>query len=138
MYKDNIFSSKRRRQAIGSINITPLVDVMLVLLIIFMITSPMMVSGINVNLPRTDGKAVQGQDEPISITVTKNGSVYINNSEIDKDTLIIKLKLIAHENYNVRIFIRGDRATPYEQVIRVLNSINKAGFVKVALLTEVD
>ena len=138
MYNNNIFSSKRRRQAIGSINITPLVDVMLVLLIIFMITSPMMVSGINVNLPKTDGKTVQGQDEPISITVTKNGNVYINNTEIDKDTLIIKLKLIAHENYNTRIFIRGDRATPYERVIGVLNSINKAGFVKVALLTEVD
>ena len=129
---------KTKRGNINTINVTPLVDVMLVLLIIFMITSPMLVSGINVNLPKAEGKAVQGQDDPISITVTKQGSVYINNTAIDRKTLINKLKVISKEKYNSRIFIRGDKNTPYEQVVLVVNSVSKAGFSKVALLTELD
>lgn len=133
-----ITSSRRRRNSINTINVTPLVDVMLVLLIIFMITSPMLVSGINVNLPKAESKAVQGQDDPISVSVTKQGSIYINNTAIDRNSLIKKLKIISKEKYNSRIFIRGDKNTPYEQVVLVVNSISKAGFSKVALLTEVD
>ena len=131
-------SSRRRRNSINTINVTPLVDVMLVLLIIFMITSPMLVSGINVNLPKAESKAVQGQDDPISVSVTKQGSIYINNTAIDHNMLIKKLKVISKEKYNSRIFIRGDKNTPYEQVVLVVNSISKAGFSKIALLTEID
>jgi biopolymer transport protein TolR len=131
-------SRKTKRASINAINVTPLVDVMLVLLIIFMITSPMLVSGINVNLPKTEGQAVQGQDDPISITVTKQGSIYINNTAVDRQTLITKLKVISQEKYNSRIFIRGDKHTPYEQVVLVVNSISTAGFSKIALLTEID
>lgn len=131
-------STRRRRNSINTINVTPLVDVMLVLLIIFMITSPMLVSGINVNLPKAESKAVQGQDDPISVSVTKQGSLYINNTAIDRNMLIKKLKVISQEKYNSRIFIRGDKNTPYEQVVLVVNSISKAGFSKVALLTEID
>ncbi|MBP9791608.1 MAG: biopolymer transporter ExbD [Rickettsiales bacterium] len=131
-------TKRRKRNNINAINVTPLVDVMLVLLIIFMITSPMLVSGINVNLPKAESAAVQGQDDPISITVTKQGIIYINNSAIDRQTLIAKLKLISQEKYNSRIFIRGDKNTPYEQIVLVVNSISKAGFSKVALLTEID
>ncbi len=131
-------TKRRKRNNINAINVTPLVDVMLVLLIIFMITSPMLVSGINVNLPKAESAAVQGQDDRISITVTKQGIIYINNSAIDRQTLIAKLKLISQEKYNSRIFIRGDKNTPYEQIVLVVNSISKAGFSKVALLTEID
>lgn len=131
-------TKRRKRNTINTINVTPLVDVMLVLLIIFMITSPMLVSGINVNLPKAESSAVQGQDDPISVTVTKQGTIYINNTAIDRQTLITKLKLISKEKYNSRIFIRGDKNTPYEQVVLVVNSISKAGFSKVALLTEID
>lgn len=131
-------STRRKRNSINTINVTPLVDVMLVLLIIFMITSPMLVSGINVNLPKAESKAVQGQDDPISVSVTKQGSIYINNTAIDRNMLIKKLRVISQEKYNSRIFIRGDKSTPYEQVVLVVNSISKAGFSKVALLTEID
>jgi biopolymer transport protein TolR len=131
-------TKRRKRNSINTINVTPLVDVMLVLLIIFMITSPMLVSGINVNLPKAESTAVQGQDDPISVTVTKQGIIYINNTAIDRQTLITKLKLISQEKYNSRIFIRGDKNTPYEQVVLVVNAISKAGFSKVALLTEID
>lgn len=131
-------SRRKKRNSINAINVTPLVDVMLVLLIIFMITSPMLVAGINVNLPKAESQAVQGQDDPISITVTKEGNVYINNTVIDRQTLITKLKLISQEKYTSRIFIRGDKNTPYEQVVLVVNAISKAGFSKIALLTEMN
>lgn len=131
-------STRKKRRSISSINVTPLVDVMLVLLIIFMITSPMLVSGINVNLPKAEGKAVQGQDDPISITITKHGKIYINNTEIDHKSLITKLKFISKEKYATRIFVRGDKQTPYEKVVLVVNSISNAGFSKIALLTEID
>lgn len=134
----NIFHNNKKRKRIDSINVTPLVDVMLVLLIIFMITSPMLVSGINVDLPKSNALPVGGKDEPLSITVDKFGNTYINNSQIKQNSMVSKLKSITREKYDTRIFVRGDKLVDYGKVIKVVGLINTAGFSKVALVTELD
>ena len=129
----------RRGQRAGGfseINITPFVDVMLVLLIIFMVTAPMMTSGIVVDLPKTKSSALGGNDEPISVTVKKDGSVYIQNSEIDASAVGEKLKAILGEKVETRIFIRGDTSVDYGDVMKVISQITLAGYSKVALLTD--
>jgi len=120
----------------AEINVTPLVDVMLVLLVIFMITSPMMVAGISVDLPQTQAAPVSGQDEPLSITVDSKGKVYIQETEIKIPDLVAKLEAIVGEKKDTRIFIRGDKNINYGVVMNVVGLINSAGFNKVALITE--
>ncbi|MDX2050336.1 MAG: protein TolR [Rickettsiaceae bacterium] len=126
---------KRRGPQIAQINITPVVDVMLVLLIIFMITSPMLVAGINVDLPESSASQVSGQDEPLSITIDKNRNIYIMDTKIHENELIEKIKAILNEKYSARIFVRGDKSLPYGKVIELISKINSAGFTKVALIT---
>ena len=133
-----ISSRKRRKKIINTINVTPLVDVMLVLLVIFMITSPMLVSGINVDLPKTNSKAISGNDEPISVTINKSGNIYINNSRIKQNHLKKKLIAITKANRNLRIFVRSDRRVSYGKVVKIMGIINNAGFSKVALVTNLD
>jgi biopolymer transport protein TolR len=120
----------------NDINITPFVDVMLVLLIIFMVTAPMMTSGITVDLPKTKSTALGGNDEPVSVTIKRDGSVYIQNSEIPPDTVGAKLKAILGEKVETRIFVRGDTAVDYGAVMKVISEITQAGYSKVALLTD--
>lgn len=129
--------SKGKRRLISEINVTPLVDVMLVLLIIFMITSPMLVAGINVDLPETSSNPIPGQDEPLTITVDKRGSVYILETEVDRRDLGAKLVAITGEKKDTRIFVRGDKNVSYGEIIDVVSEINSAGFSKVALITEI-
>ena len=131
-------SKNRRRSIINNINVTPLVDVMLVLLVIFMITSPMLVAGINVDLPSSTGQAISGNDEPISVTIDKSSRIYINNTRIKANNLAKKLKAITNANYNLRIFVRSDKKVSYGKVIKIMGLINKAGFSKVALVTNLD
>jgi biopolymer transport protein TolR len=121
----------------AEINVTPMVDVMLVLLIIFMVTSPLMVAGVQVDLPQTSSAPIAGQDEPISVTIDVNGNVYIQDTKIKKTELTDKLLAIAGEKKDVRIFVRGDKAIDYGKVMEIVSAINSAGFSKVALLTEV-
>lgn len=128
----------RRKRTIDTINITPLVDVMLVLLIIFMVTSPMMVAGIKVDLPKTESAPISGQDEPLSISVSRSGIVFINNAQIDKKDLIPKLIAITKERYATRIFVRGDKSANYGNVVEVIGMLSKSGFSKVSLVTEID
>jgi len=136
---NNLFFRKsRRKKAIDSINITPLVDVMLVLLIIFMVTSPMLVAGVQVELPRTQASTIPGQDNPLSVSVNRNGQIFLNNSEISRGDLVPKLKAITQENYSTRIFVRGDRAAGYGDVVTVIGLLSKSGFSKVSLVTEID
>jgi biopolymer transport protein TolR len=138
---DNILISRKRkgkRQIISAINVTPLVDVMLVLLIIFMVTSPMLVAGINIDLPKTSSQALSGNDEPISITITKNNSIYINETPISIDRLNSKLEAISEAKKDIRIFIRGDRGAKYGFIVIVINQIKNAGFNKVSLVTEIE
>lgn len=126
-----------RHKPMNEINVTPLVDVMLVLLIIFMVTSPMLVAGINVDLPQTSSSPVSGQDEPLSITVDSSGNVYILDTKVKIEELTAKLKAITKEKMDTRIFVRGDKSVSYGKVIEVVGMINAAGFSKVALVTEI-
>lgn len=138
MQKPLITLSRRKKTVMSAINVTPFVDVMLVLLIIFMITSPMIVAGINVELPSSEGKAMSESDEPISVTINKAGAIYINDNQVALGHLGKKLSAIAKANYKLRIFVRSDKAVSYGEVVKVMGLINKAGFSKVALVTNID
>lgn len=137
--KSNRSSRGRRRRdsaVMSEINVTPMVDVMLVLLIIFMVAAPLLVAGVQVDLPEVKAKAVEGQDEPLSISVNQKGEVFINDSKIKIEQLVPKLEAITKQNKEARIFVRGDKEVDYGQVMRVLATLTEAGYVKVALLTE--
>ena len=130
---------RRRRFASApqsDINVTPFVDVMLVLLVIFMVTAPMLTAGVQVNLPDSKAAPLQGQDEPLTITVTSNGKVFLQKTEISVSELGTKLKAIAGEKKDTRIFVRGDKSVDYGKVMQAVGEINAAGFSKVALITE--
>jgi biopolymer transport protein TolR len=132
-------NSSRRRQrhdAFTEINVTPFVDVMLVLLVIFMVTAPMMTAGVNVDLPKSAAKAIQGDDEPISISITTNGKIYLQKNEIRLEEIEPKLRAVAGQKSDTRIFVRGDQAVDYGRIMQVVGAINAAGFGKVSLITE--
>ena len=130
------YKNRTKKKFLAEINVTPLVDVMLVLLIIFMITAPLMTSGVSVDLPVTDSEAISGQDEPLTITINKNKEIFIGDSIIKAEALEIKLKAIANLNKESRIFIRADELLPYGEVMVLMSRIKKAGYNKVALLTK--
>lgn len=132
-------SSNRRskRALVSEINVTPLVDVMLVLLIIFMITSPMLVSGINVDLPETTANPVTGQDEPLVVTINNKGEIYLLETPIERKALASKLNNITKEKKDARIFVRGDKNVAYGEVVNVVSEIHAAGFSKVALISNI-
>jgi biopolymer transport protein TolR len=119
----------------SEINVTPLVDVMLVLLIVFMVAAPLMTVGVPIDLPQTKAKPLQGDTEPITVTVDKDSKVFLQETEIDAETLIPKLEAIAKNGYEERIFVRGDTAVNYGAVMKVMGSLNAAGFKKIALVT---
>ncbi len=121
----------------ADINVTPFVDIMLVLLVIFMVTSPMLVAGVTVDLPETSAAPVSGQDEPLSITIDAKGNVYVQDTEVKKTELIAKLTAITGQKRDTRIFVRGDKTIAYGKIMEIVGAINAAGFTKVALLTEV-
>ena len=130
-------SGRRRKRLISDINVTPMVDVMLVLLIIFMITAPMLVSSIEVELPKTDLAANTGQDKPLEITINKKGELFLEDSKIKKANLVEKLKEITKEKTDTKIFVRGDKNIAYGDVIDLMAYIHDAGFSKVALVTDI-
>lgn len=129
---------RRRNRADGfsEINITPMVDVMLVLLIIFMVAAPMMTSGVTVDLPKASSAPVAGQDEPLSVTVTANGKIYIQKTQVQMNELQAKLVAITGQKRDTRIFVRGDKNIDYGKMMQVVGEINAAGFGKVALITD--
>lgn len=127
--------SRGRHTQMSEINVTPFVDVMLVLLVIFMVTAPLLTVGVEVNLPETESRAIPGSDEPLTITVDAAGTVYLQETEITLDALIPRLRAITGENPDVRIFIRGDAAIDYGAVMQVMGVINSAGYNRVALVT---
>jgi len=120
----------------AEINVTPLVDVILVLLIIFMVTSPLMVAGVTVDLPESSTSPIGGKEEPLSVTIDAKGNIYIQETKIAKADLVAKLTAITGEKKDTRIFVRGDKKIDYGQVMAVVSAINTAGFSKVALLTD--
>lgn len=131
-----IKKTKKRRQLSSEINVTPLVDVMLVLLIIFMVCSPMLVAGVQVDLPKTKAASLSGQDEPIAISIDKFGNVYIQESKVKVQDLSVKLGAVLKEKKETRIFVRGDRKIDYGKVMEVFGAIKTAGYKNVALVTE--
>ena len=130
---------RRSRSArFAEINITPMVDVMLVLLVIFMVAAPMMTTGVSVDLPQTKASPVTGQDEPLSISVTSQGKVFVQKQEIPLEALRDKLNAVAGQKKDTRIFVRGDRNIDYGRIMAVVGEVNAAGFSKVALITDVN
>jgi len=136
----NSSSHKRGRYRVNrfnEINVTPLVDVMLVLLIIFMVTAPMMTAGVQVDLPSSKATPISGQDEPVSVSIATDGKVYIQKTEVQMEELRDKLSAITKEKKDTRIFVRGDKTIDYGRIMQVVGEINAAGYGKVALVTEV-
>jgi biopolymer transport protein TolR len=127
---------RRRVRPTAEINMTSLIDVMLVLLIVFMITAPMLTSGVAVDLPQAESSPLPGQDEPLSVTVDRNGRIWLQDSEIALGQLGPRLEAITGRKPDARIFVRGDKGIDYGTVMGVVSAINRAGFTKVALLTE--
>ena len=130
-------SSRGKSRIVSDINITPIVDVMLVLLVIFMVTAPLLVSGIKVDLPETTSKPIAGQEEPLAISIDKNGKIYIMDTQIDEGALVDKLKAITKSKMDTRIFVRGDSSLTYGRIMAIVADVNAAGFSKVALITNV-
>ncbi|MEQ8247246.1 MAG: protein TolR [Alphaproteobacteria bacterium] len=120
----------------AEINVTPFVDVMLVLLIVFMVTAPLLTVGVSVELPETAAAPIAGQDEPLAVSIDSSGRVYIQDSEVSMETLIPRLEAITQNNPDARIFVRGDRSIDYGRVMEVMGTLNGAGFRRVALITE--
>lgn len=130
--------SRAKKQLMSEINITPFVDVMLVLLVVFMVTAPMMISGINVDLPKTSSSPLSGNDEPLTITVTSKEIVYIQDIAIDPKDLVLKLDAIAKAKKDSRILIRGDKDVSYGVMMSVVGSINEAGYNHISLVTQIE
>ena len=126
--------------AMSDINVTPMVDVMLVLLIIFMVSAPLLTVGVPLDLPQTQAKSLDQDKNPLTLSVNLKGQVFLNDSEIAVDDLIAKLKAIteARGGLDERIFVRGDRKVDYGTVMKVMGRLSQAGFRRVALVTEVE
>lgn len=129
--------SRGRSAPMSEINVTPFVDVMLVLLIIFMVAAPMLTVGVPVELPRTSAGALPSeQEEPLSVTLTADGRMLIQTTEVDGSDLISQLRAIAAERTDNKVFLRADGAIPYERVVQVMGALNSGGFSNIGLVTD--
>ena len=121
----------------AEINVTPMVDVMLVLLIVFMVTAPLLTAGVPIDLPKSAAKQISDEDnKPIEVNVTKEGKIYIGETQVEMDRLITLLTAMTNNDPERRVFIRGDQKLGYGQVMEVIGAINKGGFRKVALISD--
>jgi biopolymer transport protein TolR len=128
---------RMRRRAMAEINVTPFVDVMLVLLIVFMVTAPLLTVGVPVDLPKTRAPALGQDREPLSITVKRDGTIYLQKEPVLQAALVDKLTAIASNGYNQRIFVRGDDRANYGKVMEVMGLLASAGFTHIGLVTDV-
>jgi biopolymer transport protein TolR len=126
----------RRHSPMHEINVTPFVDVMLVLLIVFMVTAPLLTVGVPIELPESRGQQLQTNKEPLTISVQKDGRVYIQETEVQLSDLATRLRAIAKSGYEETIFVRGDKGIDYGTVMKVMSRIKAGGFTKVSLVTE--
>jgi biopolymer transport protein TolR len=132
-------SGRRRNRRSGlnaDINVTPLVDVMLVLLIVFMVAAPLLSVGVPIELPKTDAKSLPSQTEPITISVDAAGLIFIQETEISLDDIATRLIAISNNGYDERIYLRGDGQANYEAVMKVMAHVNAAGFSNLGLVTD--
>lgn len=127
---------RERHRPMSEINVTPMVDVMLVLLVIFMVTAPLLTIGVQVDLPKTQASVIQDPVEPLEVSVTAEGKIFLQDKEIDLDALAPRLIAVSGANPDIRIFVRGDKAIDYGRIMAVMGRINSAGFSKVALIAE--
>ena len=125
-----------RYRPLAEINVTPLVDVMLVLLIIFMVTAPLLTSGVNVDLPKASAAPLNQDTQPLTVSVNAQGSIFLQDSQVELPDLVSKLQAIAQNNADRRIFVRGDKDLAYGRIMQVMATITQGGFTKVALLAE--
>ncbi|MFT6676331.1 MAG: biopolymer transport protein TolR [Sulfitobacter sp.] len=127
-----------RSQPMAEINVTPFVDVMLVLLIIFMVAAPLLTVGVPVELPKTAANALPtDQEEPLTVTVTADGAVQIQTTEVDRNDLITRLRGIASERSSDRVFLRADGKVPYRAVMEIMGALNAGGFSNIGLVTDI-
>jgi biopolymer transport protein TolR len=129
-----------RRKVMSEINVTPMVDVMLVLLIIFMVSAPLLTVGVPIDLPQTQAKSLEQDKEPLTLSVNEKGQIFLQNAEIDVDDLIPKLQAVAQARggTDARIYVRGDKKVDYGTMMRVMGRLSEAGFHRVALVTEFE
>jgi biopolymer transport protein TolR len=128
----------RRGAPMAEINVTPLVDVMLVLLIIFMVTAPLLVAGVPVNLPDSRAKPLDPPQKPVQISLDQSGKVYVDDAEVAMAALPARLAALPHGADAPQIYLRGDRGLPYGQVMAVMGELSRAGLTKVALVTNAE
>ena len=126
---------RARKGPIADMNMTPFIDVMLVLLIIFMVAAPMMTVGVPVDLPETRAKAMEGQTQPITVSIDGHGRIFIQEVELRLDDLVPKLQAIAKNGIEERVFVRGDKTTDYGTILRVMGRLNDAGYKKIGLVS---
>jgi len=127
---------RSRYRPMGEINVTPFVDVMLVLLIVFMVTAPLLTVGVPVDLPKTKAGQISANAAPLVVSLQADGDLYLQEAEIAPDQLIARLRAISEANPEVRIFVRGDRSVQYGEIVGLMGRIQSAGFARVALVAE--
>ena len=132
----NARNGRGRYRPLAEINVTPLVDVMLVLLIIFMVTAPLMTSGVSVDLPKTDAQPLNSDSEPLTVSIKADGTIFLQDQPVELADLVAKLQAIAKNNPDRRIFVRGDKDLAYGRIMEAMGTITQGGFTKVALLAE--
>jgi biopolymer transport protein TolR len=129
---------RQRQRMMSEINVTPFVDVMLVLLIVFMVAAPLLTVGVPIDLPESQAKSIDQDKEPLTVSVNGKGQVFLQNTEIKVEELVPKLKAIGKGGTDERIYVRGDRSVDYGTVMRVMGRLSAAGYRRVALVTEVE
>jgi biopolymer transport protein TolR len=125
-----------RHRPISDINVTPLVDVMLVLLIVFMIAAPLLTVGVPVDLPKAQSKPLQGDQEPLTVTVNAAGQIFLQETPVELDQLVPRLLAIAESGYDQRVYVRGDKSVNYGTVMQVMAQMSDAGFTRIGLVNE--
>jgi biopolymer transport protein TolR len=128
----------RRYKPMSEINVTPFVDVMLVLLIVFMISAPLLTAGVPIELPEARAKPLEGDTKPLTVSVDAKGRVFLQSTEIKVDDVVPKLKAVARNGYDERVYVRADKAVDYGAVMKVMGVISAAGFRRIGLVTEPD
>jgi len=133
---NNSLTKRKKYSQMSEINVTPFVDVMLVLLIVFMVTAPLLTVGIPVDLPKVKASALTDQKDPLEITVKLGGEIYLGESKVEVENLIARLNAITELNKEARIYVRGDRVVAYGRIMEIMSLVNSAGYIKVALVTQ--
>ncbi|MDR1475265.1 MAG: biopolymer transporter ExbD [Holosporales bacterium] len=132
----NYGTRHKSRAVISDINVTPMIDVMLVLLVIFMVTTPLLTIGVKVDLPKAEASAILDQEEPLVISIKNDKTIWISDVCVDRETFVSKLLAITNNNTAVRLYLYADRDLRYEDVMQAMSALNSVGFKKIALISD--